>query len=180
MKINSILLKNCINNSSDIKVLLKNKNINRLLSNIDAKKIIKVNSHLIHKKDITLIEQFIFNLDNYISFIKSLLNISPLQTRYIIDLTLDNKYNKILLSDVYFYDNKDYYINEFKKLFMYKYIKNVNKLKKYINIDKLDFDSLILKLNYNKNKAHFYFEDISKNLPYYIDIIDYLENTSNI
>ncbi len=180
MRINSILLKDCINNSSDIKALLKNKSISKLINRIDNNKIVKVNSHLIHKNNIFQIEQFIFNLDNYISFIKSLLNINSLEIRYIIDLTLDNKYNKILLSNIYFYDNKDFYINNFKKLFMYKYIKNINILKKYISINKLSFDNLIIKLNQSKNKAHFYFEDICKNLPYYVDIVNYLENTSNI
>lgn len=179
MIINNILSKDYINNSSDILSYYKNDNFKKLLDKLDDS-IITVNSRLIHTKNITYLEQFIFNLDNYISYIKSILNINQLQIRYIIELTLYNKNNLILFNKNYFYDNKDYYIKEFKKLFMYNYIKNYNTLKKYINIKKLSFDKFIDKLNQNKNKAHFYFEDINKNLPYYINIIDYLENTSNI
>ena len=65
-------------------------------------------------------------------------------------------------------------------MFLSKYLNNYNILKKYIKINKYNFDSLINKLNQLKNKAHFYFENINKNLPYYIEIINYLENTSNM
>ena len=180
MEINEILLKNYINNASDIKAFLEDDNFNILLNKIDNNKIITVNSHLIHKENICALEQFIYNFDNYISFIKKHLMLNQFEIRYIISLTLLNKNNKILYSNIYFYDNKDFYINGFKKLFMYMYLKNVKILKKYIKIQKMDFNELITKLNLINNKAHFYFEDISKNLHYYINIIDYLENTSNM
>ena len=179
MTINSVLSNDYINNSSDILSLSKNNEFKKLIDKVDKNKIIKVDSHLIHKKDISGLEQFVFNLDNYISFLKFNLLINQLEIRIILDLTIYNN-NNILFSDIYFYDNKDFYIEEYKKMFMYKYLKNYNILNKYINIKKLSFDELIIKLNQNKNKAHFYFEDINKNLPYYITIIDYLENTSNI
>ena len=49
MMINKILLNNYINNASDILSLSSNKDFNKLLSKIDLKEEIYVNSHLIHK-----------------------------------------------------------------------------------------------------------------------------------
>ena len=109
-------------------------------------------------------KNYLNNLDNYVTFIKNKLTLDESELKYIIKLTIENQ--KI--------------INDFEYLFMKKYLKNYNILKEYININKLNFDDLIKKLNQLKNKAHFYFEDIDKNLPYYIPILDYLENTSNI
>lgn len=103
-------------------------------------------------------------LNNYYSFVKEKLNIGEQEINYIIDLTLENQN----------------LINNYEEFFMKKYLYNYEILKDYINIKKLNFDELIIKLNQIKNKAHFYFEDIDKNVPYYASIIDYLENTSNI
>ena len=113
------------------------------------------------------------NIDNYITFIKSKLKLNDSEIRYIIELTLDKDNIKLLYKDKI--NEKDYI-----QLFMSKYLNNYNILKEYIKINKLNFNNLIFKLNTLKNKAHFYFEDINKNLPYYISIIDYLENTSNM
>lgn len=176
--IKDVLLKDYINNASDIIALSKNDNFSKLLNNI-GKDIITIKSHLVHKEDITHLEQFIFNLDMYISFIKNTLNISQQEIRCIVDLTIyDN--NDILFDKTYYYDNQDKYINGFKKLLLDKYLDNYSILNKYIEIKKYNFEELINKLNQIKNKAHFYFEDINKNLPYFIEIIDYLENSSNI
>lgn len=177
--INNILLNDYINNSSDILSLSKDKCFTNLLNKLDKNEIINVNSKLIHKNNITYLEQFIFNLDMYISFIKKYLLLNQQEVRYIIYLTIyDN--NDILFDKEYYYDNKDKYIAGFKNMFLSKYLNNYNILKKYIKINKYNFDSLINKLNQLKNKAHFYFENINKNLPYYIEIINYLENTSNM
>ena len=112
------------------------------------------------------------NLDKYISFLKSYLKIDILELRYIIKQSLVDNNKLINKQNV----TKDDFIN----IFMSKYYKNITILKKYIKINKYNFNKLINKLNQIKNKAHFYFEDIDKNIPYYIEIINYLENTSNI
>jgi hypothetical protein len=167
-----------INNLSDILSLCNDNNFKELLNKIKNKKI-KTNSRLVHNSnEISSLEQFIFNLDNYICFLKSNLNINQFEIRYITKLTIFNKYNNVLYSDIYYYDDIDFYIANFKKMFMYNYLKNYNILKNYINIKKLSFDELIIKLNKIKNKAHYYFENANDNLPYYMTIIDYLENTS--
>ena len=121
----------------------------------------------------TIKDYNLVNIDNYITFIKSKLKLNDSEIRYIIELTLDKDNIKLLYKDKI--NEKDYI-----QLFMSKYLNNYNILKEYIKINKLNFNNLILKLNTLKNKAHFYFEDINKNLPYYISIIDYLENTSNM
>lgn len=165
------ILKDYINNSSDIINFLNDRILDNLISNIDRRHIM-VTSHLIHKESkITHTEQFIFNLDNYISFIKEHIHISELKIRYILSETLNNRYNKILLSDKYYYSNIDYYHKEFINMFMYKYNKNIEFLNKYIKLDKLDFNSLCNLISTNK-KAHIYFEDItSNNVHYYINLI---------
>lgn len=177
--INEILLNDYLNNSSDILSLSKDERFNKIIDSIDKNTTVPVKSKLIHKNDITYLEQILFNLDMYISFLKNNLNLNQQEIRYIVDLTIFND-NDILLDKEYYYDNKDKYIEGFKKMLMSKYLDNYNILKKHINIKKMNFYELITKLNKIKNKAHFYFEDINKNLPYYINIIDYLENTSNM
>ena len=87
-----------LNNISDILSFFEDKTFLDFYNSINDDNI-KVTSNLIHnKKYISRKEQFIFNLDNYISFIKNNIFINPLELRYIISLTLNNKYNKILYS----------------------------------------------------------------------------------
>lgn len=169
---NDYLLKDYINNSSDIIKFMNDNLLNGLLNKLNDSKL-EVTSHLIHKDNtITLKEQFIFNLDNYITFIKELLTIDQLKIRYIISETLNNKYNKILISKKYYYSNIELYHKEFINMFMFKYNKNIDFLNKYIKIDKLNFKELCTFINTNK-KAHIYFEDItSKNVQYYINLIN--------
>lgn len=165
-EINDILSKNYINNASDIKKILDDIN----LLNIKTKyKKVYVTSHLIHsEKYISVNEQIIFNLDNYITYIKSLIYINPLELRYIINLTLNNKHNKILYSDKYYYNNVDYYIKRFNKMFMYNYLLNMKK----INMIPLKFNDLINEINNKKNRAYALFENINdSNLNYYKTII---------
>ena len=117
--INEILLNDYLNNSSDILSLSKDERFNKLIDSIDKNTIIPVKSKLIHKNDITYLEQILFNLDMYISFLKSNLNLNQQEIRYIADLTIFND-NDILLDKEYYYDNKDKYIEGFKKMLMSK------------------------------------------------------------
>ncbi len=178
--INKYINKNYINNSSDIKAYIKDKELQKIVTKLNKNKYIKVTSNLIHKeKQINEIEQFIFNLDNYITYIKQLIHINPLELRYILNLTLYNKYNKILYSDLYYYNNNEIYIKEFKKMFMYKYIQNINKLSKYNNIKKRNFDELIKIINKHKKRTYCYFENITNNnMNFYTTIIKELENSN--
>lgn len=171
MNYNEYLLKPYINNASDINTFLQEHSLEHLF-NITNYKEIEIKSHLIHKSDhINIYEQIIFNLDNYISFIKSYLKINQLEIRYIISLTLYNNSLDIFLNDKYYYENIEYYNKKFIKLFMNNYIKNMKLLKKYINITELTFLELCNFINKNK-KAYIFFEHIEENnMQYYINLI---------
>ena len=86
-------------------------------------------------KKININQLIITNLDNYLSYVKSILLIDQQQIRYIISLTINNKYNKILKSNKYFSDNITYYNNNFNKMLFFNYNKNYCLLKKY-NIER--------------------------------------------
>ena len=149
-----------INNMSDIKIYAKDKEFKKIISKLDQEKYIKVTSNLIHKeKEINQIEQFIFNLDNYITFIKQNIFINQTELKYIISLTIYNKYNKILYSDLYYYDNVDLYIKEYKKMFMHNYIRNAKILNKEIK----NFKELCTMINNNKKRIYCYFDEINNN-----------------
>lgn len=169
--------KSYINNSSDILSFYKDIEFKKIVSSLDENKLIKVTSHLIHKdKYINQVEQFIFNLDNYISFIKEQIFIKPLELRYIISLTLFNKNNKILYSNLYYYSNLKIYQKAFIKLFMYQYEKNIKIISKDLRIIKRDFNSLIKIIN-NKKRTYVYFEEITNNnIFFYLPIYENIES----
>ena len=173
--INEYLNKQYINNESDIKELFNNKKYIDIFNSINDENII-FNSNLIHKnKTISLKEQFIFNIDNYITFIKQFIFINPLELRYIISLTLNKNVKKLLISK-YYYDNIDYYNDLYKKIFMSNYLENVSKLSKYINIKTRNFDELVKLIN-NKKRVYSYFEPINnKNINFICEIIKSIED----
>ncbi len=172
-------MKNSLNNISDINSFLKEKDFKKLLKKIDSKKKIKINNKIIHKKNLSHKEQFLYNLDMYINFIKSKVFINQFELRYIIYLTLFNRNNNILFHDVYYYEDTNYYINKFIKMFMSNYLKNYRFLSKYINIKKRNFTELIDIINKNKKRTYVYFEDINiNNMNFYIPLILNIESNS--
>ena len=173
--INEYLNKQYINNESDIKELFNNKKFVDLFNSINDENI-TFKSNLIHKNNtISLKELFIFNIDNYITFIKQFIFINPLELRYIISLTLNKNVKKLLISK-YYYDNIDYYNDLYKKIFMSNYLENVSKLSKYINIKTRNFDELVKLIN-NKKRVYSYFEPINnKNINFICEIIKSIED----
>ena len=165
-----------INNLSDIIEFLKDKNLFKLFDSLGNDKI-KVTSNLIHKTNyISIREQFIFNLDNYITFIKDKLHLNQQEVKYIISLTLNNRYNKILYHNKYYYSDINYYHKQFVNMFMFEYKKNISFLKKYIPIKEKSFDELISLMN-NKKRSYCYFEKINiNNMNFYLPIIKLIEN----
>ena len=155
--------------------MIKNKKYIDIFNSINDENII-FKSNLIHKnKTISLKEQFIFNIDNYITFIKQFIFINPLELRYIISLTLNKNVKKLLISK-YYYDNIDYYNDLYKKIFMSNYLENVSKLSKYINIKTRNFDELVKLIN-NKKRVYSYFEPINnKNINFICEIIKSIED----
>ena len=167
---NDIINYDYLNNISDIICYKKDNKFNNLLDKVDDSTII-INNRLLHKNNITHKELFYFNLDNYISFIKDKLKINQLEIRYLISLTLYNMNNKILLSKNYYYDNVEYYNKGFIDLFMYNYYKNYDYLIKFIKIKKYDFNNLIELINKNKKSIIFLESINSKNIDFYLPII---------
>lgn len=166
--IKKYIYKNYINNSSDIYSFSKDNEFVQLINNLNKKHYIKVTSNLIHKTDeINQIEQFIFNLDNYITYIKQNIFINQIELKYIINQTIYNKYNKILYSDIYYYDNIDLYINNFKKMFMYNYINN----SKTLNIKPKNFINFCNTINNHKKRVYCYFELINNNDKHLFNIL---------
>lgn len=156
-----------LKNYSDILSYSDDLEFKEILNYLDNK---YITTKLIYKKSLS--EQFMFNLDKYITYIKSLVHIDPIKLKYIINNTIYNNCNKILYSNICYYDNIDYYIKGFNRMFMYKYIKNYKLLSKYIKIKKYNFNELVELLNNNK-RAYLYFENISKqNILYYLNIIN--------
>lgn len=165
-----------INNSSDILCLYNDGFLNNLL--IKKSYDIMICSILNkNKKLININNQIILNLDKYISFLKRSLNIDQLLIRYIVTLTINNLYNKILSSPKYYFDNVEYYTKYFKKMFIYNYNRNHLILKKF-NIKKHNFDELVKIINKNQKKAIIYLEKIDKhNLNFALNVIEYLETS---
>ena len=171
-KISKILLNKFIINSSDILELTSNDEFKNKLDNLNINEIINIKSKLIHKKDISLLEVIIFNIDNYISYLKNILEINQLQIRYIAYLTMYE--NNYLFDKLYYYDNIEYYNNIFKEIFYQKYKNNYKILSKFKNIPIYSYKELISKINKNKNRAYAYFENINQNNAlYYLNIYEY-------
>lgn len=167
-----------LNNLSELYSLLESNNLKNKINAIDKNEMIEVNSHLIHKNSyISYYDNIIFNVDNYISFIKNQLYINPLELKYILVLTIDSDLNDIFFNKSYYYDNLDLYQNEFIRLFMYKYEINYKILKKYINIKHRNFIELVDNINKHKKRASSYFDNINqKNLLFHISIVENLED----
>ena len=156
---NDLFKKEYLNNISDLLTLSHNKKFKDLLNKL-SNNVTCIHNHLVHKeKYLSNEEQFIFNLDQYISFLKEHLFINPQEIRYIADLTIYNRYNKILFSTIYYYDNPILYIDAYKKMIMYNYRYNVKKL----NINEKSFNELVNYINSNKKRPYIFFERINKN-----------------
>ena len=154
---NDIYYKDYLNNINELIKLSKNDNFVKLTHN---------------KKHI------IINIDNYITFLKDNLNINHNELLLIVDLTIYNKYNSVFKSTKDYYKNYDYYIKNYKKLFMYNYNMNIKYLKKIIKVKKRDFASLINHLN-NKKRVYLYFDNINNtNIQFYLPLILELESNS--
>lgn len=102
------------------------------------------------------------NINDYIKFIKGKITLNKTELKYIIYLTLTNRYATKLCKE----NNEKLFID----IFMHNYNININKINKIHNIKKLDFNSLINKINSNKKRTYILFENINN-----INIFFYLE-----
>lgn len=129
---------------------------------------IYVDSLIIHKKKtITKIENFIYNIDQYICFLKDIFKINQLEIRYILHLTIYSNI-KLFTKELYFYDDKEFYISQFKNILLNKYKKNVKLMSLYIDdLTIYNFNELVSIVNGLK-RPYVLFENINKdNINYY-------------
>lgn len=168
------LTKEYLNNISDLLILYEDDKFKQMLKQINNINI-PINSHLIHKEPtISHQDNLIFNVDNYISFVKNSIKLNPQEIRYIISLTLYEN-NNCLFKEKYYYDDIDYYNKQFIKMLMYKYNNNYKILSKFIKIKKRNFEDLIKIIN--KKRSYAYFENINyDNIIFYKSIIESLES----
>lgn len=143
---------NCIENKILIIKLLENGDIDNLISKINNNRITKlINFKVFEKKFLNGIEQFVVNLDCFISYYSEKLLIGE-SIRYVLaSVFLKSKFSCILLSNKLLNDGgvnqKNYYLN-FQKMiaeqfldnllimkpYIYEYLKNTN-----IRLEKLDY-----------------------------------------
>lgn len=151
----------CVENKGVIIKLLKNGDIDKLISKIDKEqKVCLINFKLFGKNEINGLEQFLINLDAFINYFcdKLLVGIS---FQYVLaTIFLKSKYNYILLDDRFIYDggeNQKYYYSFFQKMMteqfldnlmvmkcnVYTFLKNTN-----INLDILSYNDESYYLSY--------------------------------
>jgi len=162
MNYKKYLLKNYIINASDINYLIKTRTFKKIENKLLIKKI-NIKNKKIHK-NISNNEHLIFLIDQYIYFVKQYIHLDPLEIRYLIESSINNKNNNIFLCCDYFLDNKEYYIKNFKNLFLYNYCKNYKKMKIYLNniIKITSFEELCALINKNKEIYYILFDNINK------------------
>lgn len=167
------LVNNFYSCSNDILEILKNPTIRKIFDKIPEGNIHLCNPNYFENKIISKKEKYIENLDKYISFIKDNYFINHVEQIKIIELSVVNKYNDILLSEKSLYGNENVnnYIEGFKRMFMYNIYTNLMYLtdKNYQSNNSTYFRADICRYNFDSS-------DINK-----IDIIigDIINNTNN-
>lgn len=136
--------------SGEIYKLLSSEVLHNLIKKIDVGNI-KLLSSIVYKKGyISYEENFILLLDKYIGYVRDNYLISHNELIFILEETLKNKYSKCLLTKKSFYDNYNYYVYNFKLMFLYNFVSNIKyysklnveykslkKASEYINIKKI-------------------------------------------
>lgn len=151
----------CVENKRLIIKLLENGDIDKLISKIDKnQKVYLINFKLFGKNELNGLEQFIINLDAFISYFCDKL-LAGISFQYVLaTIFLKSKYNYVLLDDRFIYDggeNQKYYYSYFQKMIseqfldnlmvmkcnVYTFLKNTN-----INLDRLSYDDESYYLSY--------------------------------
>ena len=138
--------------SGEIYKLLSREVLHELVKRIPNKSI-KLPSDLLYgKKVITGEEKFLENLDKYIGYIRDRYLIDHIELTILIEISLSNKYNKILFDMDDYHQNQNYkkYHDAFRKMFLFNFYDNIRFYSKYVD----------------KNEAINLFLDETKNLDF--------------
>lgn len=152
----------CVENKRLIIKLLKNGDIDKLILKISKnRKVCLINFKLFGKNELNGLEQFIINLDAFISYFcdKLLVGIS---FQYVLaTIFLKSKYNYVLLDDRFIYDggkNQEYYYSFFQKMIAEQFLDNLMIMKwnvyPFLNNTNINLDSL----SYNDKSYYLSYE----------------------
>lgn len=142
-RLREFLLNNSYNNLGEMYQLLNYEVLHNLVKKIKKGNVKIESSHLFEKSIITKEEKFLDNLDKFIDYVKNTYFIHPLELNLLIEVGLENKYSKILYSDLDFHveDNFNIFYESFRKMFLFGFYNNLLYYSK-----KVCWDSPILKL----------------------------------
>ena len=140
----------CVENKGVIIKLLKNGEIDKLISKIDKeRKICLINFKLFGKNEINGLEQFLINLDAFINYFCDKLLVGISFQYALATIFLKSKYNYVLLDDKFIYDggkNQEYYYSFFQKMIAEQFLDNLMIMKwnvyPFLNNTNINFDSL--------------------------------------
>ena len=107
--------------------LLCGKFLPNLITNLQNEEL-KISNDLVYGKSIiTKAEKFLENLDKYIGYIRNNYLINYTELSMIIEVSLNNKYSKILFSQEDYYQNENYniYTNQYRKMFLFNFYDNI-------------------------------------------------------
>lgn len=151
----------CVENRKLIIELLKNGELDKLISNIDMnRKVQLINFKLFEKNQLNGLEQFVINLDAFISYFCDKLLVGGSFQYVLATIFLKSKYNYILLDNRFIYDggeNQSYYYSCFQKMMADQFLNNllIMKFNIYpflkhtnINVDKLCYSDKSYYLSY--------------------------------
>ena len=152
----------CVENKGVIIKLLKNGEIDKLISKIDKeRKICLINFKLFGKNEINGLEQFLINLDAFINYFCDKLLVGISFQYALATIFLKSKYNYVLLDDKFIYDggkNQEYYYSFFQKMIAEQFLDNLMIMKwnvyPFLNNTNINFDSL----SYNDKSYYLSYE----------------------
>lgn len=166
---------NCIENKRVIVELVKNGDIDKLISKIMDGKLVKlINFKLFEKKHLNCIEQFVVNLDAFISYYSEQLLVGESYQYVLASIFLKSKYSHVLLSKRFIYDggdNQQYYYSNFKKMMTEQFLRNLMIMRIYIYKYLKNTNIYLERLNYS---------DKSYNLVFELLVSLFLTNRSNL
>ncbi len=152
----------CIDNKRTIIKLLEDGELDKFICKLDKNQKIKlINFKLFNKNILNGIEQFVINLDAFISYYSEQLLIGESYRYVLASIFLKSKYSNILLSKIFIYDggvNQKKYYFYFRKMMTEQFLNNLMIMRIYI-YQYLKYTNIYLeRLNYSDKSYNLVFE----------------------